>query len=376
MVIATEGFTNCPMDCAYCFTKGIPYKPLDLNKVLSTLERLAKAYPTEEIILHGSEPTFWPKPVFRKMLETVYRLRGHTSIQTSGFGITDWHIRMFKKYNTSIGLSVDGPPPCNILRGRGSIEERYKMSERLQHTIEKLVKAKLRVSMIIIIHRLNGIVYREQFYPWLLWLKSLGICSGRLNPCNVKGNNPAKQYELSPQEAVDVYTSLYKFCKAHGLSYSPFRDIANSLLGNLDQVVCVFRGCDPYNTPSITCVGYQGEELNCIKLYKRETYPKARDRRVDIRTSLLAETDCQGCQWFPYCNGGCPAHGLNDDWRRKDRFCEVWKALFELISKELEAMGIPRKPVGPPSPQSLGSKGHTDGIEHIDGNWRHLDGYR
>ena len=326
-----------------------------LHKIIDTIAKLARECPAHDIVLHGGEPTTYPKRVFNKILELGYIMRGQSSIQTGAYNIKDWQIKAFKKYNTHVSVSVDGPPICNALRGKGSKQKRIAMGKSVLHNIYRLREEGIPVSIISVIHKLNAVKYRELYKKWLLDLKSIGITHGRMNLACITNNMPNREWELTVEEAIDFYTDLYYFCKEHNLHYSPFIDIADRLRGK--DAVCIFGRCDPFNTPSIHAIRYDGVDTNCTKLYHNEPpFPRAKDYRPDIREKLLLETDCNGCRWWQSCLGGCPNHGINSDWRRKDKFCPVWKALFELIYNDIQ-------------PRPSGS------IEHLDGACRHMDGY-
>jgi radical SAM protein with 4Fe4S-binding SPASM domain len=307
MVIAIKCWLGCKSSaCKYCFlTEKEQEFRYDINKVLATLRRLAKEYPNEEIVLHGGEPTDLPKKDVVRFMKEAYRLRGRTSIETNAFNIDNWFIEQFKKYKTSVGVSFDGPSYCNILRGKGTDEQRLEMAKKAEQTIYRLIKEKLPLSLILVIHKKNAIENRDLFKGFLAKLGELGVREGRLNIACITENIPAKKYELSIEEAKDFYKDLYYFCSANGLSYSPFIDITNSLLGK-PNVVCIFGQCDIYSTPSIKSILYDGSVANCVKTYHYGfPFPKADTYQPEIRNQLLLETDCQGCRWWPFCFGGC-----------------------------------------------------------------------
>jgi len=55
----------------------------------------------------------------------------------AGYLIDQDFIEIFKKYKTSVGLSIDGPWPCNELRGIGSREDRKKQTEKILEIVKK-----------------------------------------------------------------------------------------------------------------------------------------------------------------------------------------------------------------------------------------------
>ena len=48
---------------------------------------------------------------------------------------------------------------------------------------------------------------------------------------------------------------------------------------------------------------------------------------------------CKDCRFFLMCKGQCPGTGINGDWRNRTEHCEVWKALYTVLERELESEG-------------------------------------
>jgi len=98
------------------------------------------------------------------------------------------------------------------------------------------------------------------------------------------------------------------------------------------------------------------------------------EKTSNIRDRILIQTDCKDCKWWDYCRGGCSGHAVDNDWRNKDQFCYIHKTLFEKISNILKASNV-KICHKSKSEQRFKNRGdnHSDGDEHLDGNWRHLN---
>lgn len=336
------------------------------------MEELHKKHPKQDIVIHGGECLAYPRDDFEVMLQRAYELTGRTSIQTNGWRIDEF-FDLFKKYKTSLGVSFDGSGEANLLRGFGSEEQRSEQARKIEENIFKAIDQGLSVSLIAIITRQNGIKHLDKLKGLLLRLKEKGVTQGRLNPCTVTENIGKRPwYELTAKEMIEVYDDLLDFCLENGLNYSPFRDIASSLRGG-KSVVCCFRPCDYYATPSLIAILGDGSVGSCVKTYRGERPWLRADRmRVDIRQQVLRETDCNGCMWFHFCYGGCPNSGIGDDWRRKTRYCPLYNHLFHRINAIQESFGI-RKRCLPCEKKKQEKQGHSDGIMHLDGSLKHLD---
>jgi len=394
----------CNFRCNYCYEK--PIKPeemqdIDHEAVEKTIRELWKKkgcdkngkpkldkkgkYSGPKITLHGGEPTMLPPGVMERYLKLMFELTGKSGIQTNGYLIDGPMIELFKKYNTSVGFSIDGPWPLNELRGIGKKSQRKQQTKRILKTMYKLRKTKLpkkfwgkdkdgklkekfiSVSVIAVLHRKNVLgERREMFKQWLTELHENKI-GGRLNPCC--SDDP--EIALTVLEAVEAYTDLCDFVFEKGYNpWGPFRDIINSLKGK-KEVVCKFGECDPFHTKSATTVLEDGSVGVCLRLYNDGKKYLRTEKVSSIRSDVLRQTDCKDCEWWKFCYGGCSAMGLGGDWRNKDRYCDVYKALFEKVRNIMRVLKIPVKArqMGPRKQDG----NYTDGITHMDDGWRHED---
>lgn len=394
---------RCNFRCEYCYEK--PIRPeeevIDHKEVEKTIRSLWEKqggkgkdgkprkddkgnYCGPKVTLHGGEPTILPRKDFEKYLKLCYELTGSSGIQTNGILIDDDMIALFKKYKTHVGFSIDGPWPLNELRGTGTKSNRRKQTKRILKNLKKVRKEGITASVIAVIHKKNALGDRREILKqWVKELNGLKI-SGRLNPCCC--GNP--EIDLTPNEAVEAYTDLFDFMLEEGLGgWSPFKDIINSLKGERN-VVCVYRNCDPFCTQSATSVLNDGGVGVCLRLYgDGKKYIRANEGST-IRSDVLEQTDCKDCEWWENCFGGCSGLSKDFDWRNKDRYCEVYKAMFEKASNIMKTFRIKAKdeqvksrPSGGYEHLDRGTKhldsdmrgGHTDGNEHVDGDTRHLD---
>lgn len=409
MVILNKMFLGCNFECTHCYEHPIrpevEFESIDYDAVEETIRRLykeeydskVKYYKKQKknmtprdrpsIGMHGGEFTMLPRPIIERFLKMSFELTGRSSIQTNGYLIDGDMIRLFKKYNTGVGFSIDGPWPCNKLRGVGNARERKKQTKKIIKTLYQIQSTQqpkdrqpkdedkprrfLHASVIIVIHKENALgERREMLKNWILELEDKGI-KGRMNVCCTE--NP--KIGLTPEEATDFYTDMYDFMAENGITgWAPFRDFKKLMEGKTD-ISCKFKECDPFCTSSATTVHKDGSVGVCLRLYSDGKRYLRQERVTDFRGNLLRQTDCEGCEWWEYCHGGCAGTAVGLDWRNKDRYCEAYKALFEKARNNAKFLGvfkpIPKRPVGDPDTRWDGD--HTDGHEHLDGNTRYLD---
>jgi len=103
------------MRCAYCFARTHTHVPqkipnINFSKIEEQLRKLIGNNKGREVCLHGGEPLALPKYLLEAFFKMLYEVNGRSAIQTNLYNLDDDHIRMFKRYNVSIGASIDGPP--------------------------------------------------------------------------------------------------------------------------------------------------------------------------------------------------------------------------------------------------------------------------
>ena len=346
---------------------------IEHDEVLKSINTIHERSGGEKIILHGGEPLMLSKKEIDLFLRTSYEKNGFSAIQTNAYLIDEDIISMFKKYKTGVGISIDGPWSCNALRGSGTAKERKKQTSKILSNIDRLIEEKIIPGIIIVVHKQNAIGdNRETLKEWILSLNKRRI-TGRLNPC-ITGN---MKYDLTPEEASDFYIDMLNFMMENGIrGWSPYQDVINTLKGE-GSVECKFRECDPLATAAATSVMRDGTIGVCLRLYGDGKEYERHNSVTDVRGRVLQKYDCKGCEWWEHCHGGCSSSAIDFDWRNKDRFCLLWKTLFVRISRILSIFGEKKQQKRPPEQvdcdKPISKNNHTDGMEHLDDGWRHLD---
>ncbi len=335
----------CNMQCTYCYehilrAKNSQRKILDMDAVRNQIKNEGQVP-----YLHGGEPLLAPFEVVEEILSLSFQMEGRSSIQTNGTLITDKHIKLFKKYNTSVGISIDGPGELG--KHRKTLKGNKPTADKVMEIIRKLRAEGIDVGIICVLTRSNALPeQREEFKAWIKELKSLGI-SGRMNPAQI--DHPSLQdITLTDEELAEFYTDMAKFILTEiGDGWLPFRDIVDSLLG-LNQGTCSFGECDYYNATAEKVVFSDGSTGSCLKTAKTgHIYPRFQNADAHpqgfakIRHEILPLIDrehggCKDCKYWRNCTGGCPTEGLDGDWRNRTRFCKAYFSLFEEVSEILK----------------------------------------
>jgi uncharacterized protein len=334
---------RCNVNCGYCFAEA--YKPFqstnteyNLEAIFAKMDELfAKRH--EEFCLHGGECTLIDRQDFERILAKMFELQKRSTLQTNCYQIDDDLIRLFKKYNTSIGVSIDGDGELNSLRGfPNNPEANASFTKQVLANIERLTKEGVKAACLIILTKVNaGSVEKlERLVKFILKLREIGVNAGRIN-IMWTNREENKQYELTPDEATTAWLYLYNSLKQHrDLNWQPFRDFVDNLMG-FSHSSCSYGKCDYYCTMTKVILA-DGSLGNCDRTHQEEyLYPRSEQPSYE-RYDILKYTDCKDCRFWNCCYGGCPAEAVNDDWRNKTRFCKATYDLYAAIENDIKTL--------------------------------------
>lgn len=354
---------RCEAGCVYCYEKALrdageeaSDRPLDLDAVLRQMEvewkkDAERGYSGSPPYLHGGEALLAGHDVIEKVLRKAYSLAGSTNIQTYGYLIDKRYIEMFKKYKTSVGISIDGPWPLNKARPVPGMSTKA-VTELVHRNILWMRQEGIPVSIICILTKANATPeHLPKLKEWILWLRDIGVTSGRLNLMHSDKKKYGKDLELSEEEAENAWRELFRFTMIEndGLHWQPFHDAVSSVLG-LEQGTCIFHTCEYFNAKAEPVILSDGTTANCLKTAKTgHMYPRLEQYDGDhrgfggIRYEILPQVPiedggCKGCKHWRSCQGGCPAEGIGGDWRNRTRFCKAYYAIFEEAEKIIKRL--------------------------------------
>jgi uncharacterized protein len=332
---------NCNLRCGYCFGHGYKWNKnagYNIEAILSSMQIMHQQTGGDSLCLHGGESTLIDRKDFEAILKKMFELQGKSSIQTNCYKLDDELINLFKKYKTSVGVSLDGDRGLNAIRGfPGDKKKSLEYTNQVLNNLFRLHKEGVSVGIITVLTKINASSNAKlrKLLKFVLMLREHGIKGGRLNLMWSNYSETSK-YELTPEEASRAWLYLYKNIKQYAdLQWQPFREFTDNLLG-FGHASCSFGKCDYFCT-STKVILPDGSLGNCDRTHQEgSTYTRA--TMSYERYEVLKATDCLTCKFWDICYGGCPSEGFDGDWRNKTRFCQPIYDLYTAIETDIKTM--------------------------------------
>jgi uncharacterized protein len=333
---------KCNLHCHYCYQN--PQR--DAGNVLHSydMERMKAAIEAGggRFNLFGGEALLLPEDDLESLWSWGFEKYGRNSIQTNGLLINDNHIRMFKQYRVSVGLSIDGPGELNDARWAGTAKSTRDSTARIERVIERLCREAIPPSLIITLHKKNST--RDKLpvmHDWIKHLETLGIRQARLHILEVENDSVRREYSLSTEQNLEAYLSFRKLeDELTSLKFDVFDDMNKLLLGHDAETACIWNACDPYTTRAVAGVEGNGQLSNCSRTNKdgidfTKSQVDGFERYLALYHTPQEHGGCKDCRFFLMCKGQCPGTAIDGDWRNRSEHCGVWKELFRHLEQKL-----------------------------------------
>lgn len=337
----------CNLKCRYCYQNT----QRDARNVVRSydIQSMKKGIEQEggPFTLFGGEALLVPSKDLEELWSWGFVRWGRNSIQTNGTLIKDDHIRMFKKYNVHVGISIDGPSDLNAIRAAGSEKATRNATAATERAVECLCKEGMPPSLIVTLHRLNATrKHLERMCDWFRHLERLGVTSARLHILEVDDKSVMEKYALSTEENFKAFKTLAELEKElTKLKFDVFADMRNMLLGRDKQSTCIWSACDPYTTRAVRGVEGNGQKSNCgrtnkdgVNFVKSDT--EGFERYIALYHTPQKHGGCNKCRFFLMCKGQCPGQAIRGDWRNRTVNCGFWKALYTHFEDQLIRQGF------------------------------------
>lgn len=349
---------KCNIQCLYCYQNpqrdaGNMLHRYDIELMKAAIEREGGPF-----VLFGGEPLLMPIAD----LETLWRWGlerfGENGVQTNGALVTEAHIRLFKKYQVRVGISLDGPGELNDVRWAGSVERTRQTTRKIEAVIRRLCQEGIPPTLIVTLHRGNATSDKwPALENWLLEVESMGVRTARIHLLEVDHADVRASYALTSEENCAAVRRLGDLeSRLTTLRLDLFEDIRRLLTGDDDGVTCVWGACDPYTTAAVNGVEGHGQRSNCGRTNKDgidfvKSSKEGFERYWALYHTPQEHGGCQGCRYFLFCKGQCPGTAVDNDWRNRSEHCAAWMEAFDRVERELLAAGRTPLSVSPDRPK-------------------------
>ena len=354
---------TCNLRCSYCYEQAVrdiePVHRYNKEKVLAQLQHVTASWS-----LFGGEALLISLPDLEELLQLAFNRWKHSGIQTNGTLITPAHIELFHKYNTHVGISLDGPDELNDSRWAGTLEATRRMTARTHNAIDMLVAAaeeksnpNLIPSLIITLHAGNASVERwPRMKEWLKKCdeKPVSQINFHLMELDHEATKDSEWY-LPHDRLKEVMLDLWELSKTFiNTKFANFDELMR-LTDGQDNVTCVWHACDPWNTAAVQGLEGDGAPSHCTRTNKDgidwlpaegQGFPspwqigtftegkRYHERQLSLYVTPQEHGGCQGCEFWALCLGHCPgtaeeSHGKYGDWRLRSSYCQTWKDMLE-----------------------------------------------
>lgn len=321
---------NCNLNCTYCYDKNNHFKSEEniieasTQKFISEKENILKSvnilFASEKnpkIIFHGGEPLLVRTEELSDFCSKLSNRNIKFSIQTNGTLITKKTIDMFKKYHFSVGISLDG---CDKEQNYQRIYPSGANSfDKVLSNLFKLKNENVKFGLIMSIAK-QHVGAEQRLYDF--------IAKNDFN-CNIRPvfGNKENENIMSQEEYAMFFNRLFNIwfndeketVKNHQI-LELYQALRFSIDPNYSSNLC---NNSPDCFHNFISLDVDSNLYACNRLYgKSEFYygnlkedslteiQKKIDYLVNLRKQAV-EIDCNECEEFSSCNGGCPAESYD-----------------------------------------------------------------
>jgi len=357
MAVIVKPTYACNAACDYCEVHkwGDLFKPMDIETYTVLNEKLEKFFKSKADITFywlGGEPLMMSDEFYGEVLNSDKKSKLNIShaVQSNLIQYTKKDFKNLKKLlkkdnkNILFSTSVDPVSDARKLKNGKNYNEEFLKS------IFQLKKESIDYSAVYTVH--SGSIGRakEIYY----YFKNLGFKGININAmCDYAGKFNEKEFDMSPKEYGEFLIQMWDIWEkdTFELNITPFtswKRLKES--GKEDMLRCHNNGrCDS----SLCAMGPNGDIYTCDRAMQAKQIPLGNIKTNTIeemfikkvhtkRIEVLKNSDCNQCEWWSYCKGGCPyeSKGEYEGRFEKTFWCEGYKMLFSHIkgtSKNLDS---------------------------------------
>ena len=363
-----KGLNKCNAGCTFCCI-GDPGGSIiswnDFSHMVTELEALIAGRDLQHMTFtfHGGEPTLLKARLLDRMCERIRELPVTVAfnMQSNMISLPTSVKTIIEKHKIKVGTSIDPMGTDRVLQnGKNGFPTWLKTYVR--YAIETVPPGAI---YVITRHSLG----REEFIYDLC--ETLGSLTGQrfalqLNPVYAQGkaSEQVDDMSITPDEYGSFMVNFWRSWEKNrrSISITPIQSFANHFLPNkfdkAPHLACTYNGNCPgshigidYDLNVAGCGRRLDSHAFIGNLHKDSlvTIMDENEERALLsnRADTLRLSECQDCEYFDICHGGCP----DDAWlaegsvKGKTHWCQAHKMLFAAMNNEIRAI---RRPASTP----------------------------
>ena len=360
-LIILQPTSYCNINCSYCYLNHRDDKRLMSHEVVEALRDkifcrlLPQSAPI--VVWHAGEPTTapieWYEYAYGRLLDVAPARTGF-AMQSNGIAINERWIELFRRTNTNVSLSIDGPQRFHDARRRTRNDKpTWRLATK---ALERLQGAGFDPSVITVLHP-GGLESPEDYYAFY---RDHGITQVSFSVDELEGANKASSFTGSDFKPAITAFLLALLEKAYRdnfpLHIREVERIAQKLAGvelSENEQVEPWAAIVVAADGSISTFSPEFMEVNA-PAYDNFVFGNILEGNLEdfARTSTFLRADreiAQGvsackksCRYFAVCGGGSPVNKLSekgDMTVTETDFCRLTTqtsadALFNFLSRK------------------------------------------
>jgi uncharacterized protein len=311
---------------------------------------------------HGGEVTLLSPEYLRKALwlQEQFRRPGQrvsNAVQTNATNLTDEWIDLFRRYQVSAGVSLDGPPEVHDRRrvdrmGRAT-------STRVRDGLARLRAAGISHGVLMVVDEDVIEVGAQRLLDYFVELDVRNVATLNVIPDNAPVGSPQTGAYLPWTRWIEFLRELFHLWWPRYAERVVLRELADltGKVGGRGPQLCIFAG-DCFG--AYLTIEPNGDVAACDKYIDDPDYrfgnllraPLAEILRAPAVTGARATNNAaadgtRDCPWFDVCRGACPHDRYLREQRTPgwDESCCGYAPLLEDIAARLPETGM--QPVHP-----------------------------
>jgi uncharacterized protein len=349
----------CNINCSYCYLGHRDDKRLMSREVVEALrEKIFRRLPARSapiVVWHAGEPTAapieWYEHAYSRLLDVAPPQTGF-AMQSNGIAIDERWIDLFRRTNTNVSLSIDGPQRLHDARRRTRNDKpTWKLATK---ALKRLQGAGFDPSVITVLHP-DGLDCPEDYYAFY---RDHGITQVSFSVDELEGANKASSFAGRDFKAAITAFILAildrAYCDKFPLHIREVERIAQKLAGvelSESELVEPWAALVVAADGGVSTFSPEFMEMSA-PAYDNFVFGNILEGDLDdfSRTQTFLRTNneiTQGvaackksCRYFAICGGGSPVNKLSekgDMTATETNFCRLTTqtsadALFEFLS--------------------------------------------